>query len=65
MNEGIVAHHALGWVVAENKAVYGGEIGVASGFTGPRRPELPRRLGRLGDALRRRGMGRHHVRAIG
>ena len=65
MNEGVVAHHALGWVVAEGEAVDGGEIGVASGFAGPRRPELPRRFGRLGDALRRRRMGRHHVRAIG
>src|ERR1700733_8229951 len=65
MNKGIIANPRMGWVVAEGNAVYGGEIGVASGFAGPRRPELPCRFGRLGDALRRRGMGRHHVRAIG
>ena len=65
MNEGVVAHEALRWVVAEGEAVDGGEIGVPSGLAGPRRSELPRRFGRLGDALRRRGMGRHHVRAIG
>src|ERR1700734_3826349 len=65
MNEGIVAHDALRWVVAKCEAVDGGEIGLPSGFPGLRRPELPRRFGRLGDALRRRGMGRHHVRTIG
>ena len=64
MNERGVVHRALGWVVAESEAVDGGEIGVASGFAGPRRPELPRLFGRLSDALWRRGMGRHHVRAI-
>src|SRR6202041_2395571 len=37
MNEGIVAHHALGWVVAEGEPVDGGKVGVAPGFAGPRR----------------------------
>ena len=52
-------------IVAEGDAVDGGEIRIAAGFAGPRRAELARRFGRLGDALRRRGMGRHHVGAIG
>ena len=61
----VVAHHALGRIVAVGDAVDGGEIGVAPGFADPRRAELPRLFGRLSDALRRRGMGRHHVGAIG
>ena len=65
MNEGVVTHHALGGIVAEGDAVYRGEIRIAAGFADPRRAELAGRCGRLGDALRRRGVGRHHVGAIG
>ena len=65
MNEGVVTHHALGGIVAEGDAVYRGKIRIAADFAGPRRAELAGRCGRLGDALRRRRVGRHHVGAIG
>ena len=56
---------ALGRIVAEQEPVDRGEIGVPAGRAFAGRADLPRfRLG-LGDALRRRGMRRHHVRPVG
>ena len=65
MNEGVVAHDALRRIVAEGDAVDRGEIAVAAGLAAPRRAELARFGGRLGDALGRGRVGRHHVGAVG
>ena len=65
MNEGVAAHDALRRVVAEGEAVYRPEIAGAIDLAASGRPELPRFLGRVGNALGRRRMRRHHVRAVG
>ena len=51
----------LGRIVAKGEAVDRREIGVAAVGADARRAELPRLRDGLSDALRRRGMGRHHV----
>ena len=60
-----LSRNALRRVVAEGNAVDGGEIAGAIDLARSWRAELARFLGRLGNALGRGGVRRHHVGAVG